>query len=96
MNLKVSITPNNDIPAFAGYLSGSVKDPEIKVVVNIEAMVNAAADKDVDFSFEQIFTSSVVHELLHAVQEIFHREFDDEEIERVIIEAEKMMYGGEE
>jgi hypothetical protein len=93
MQIKVCITPDNEIPAFAGYLSGSVREPEIKVVVNIEAMVNAVADKENEITFEQIFVTSVVHELLHAVQEIYHREFDEEEVERVLNEATKIFYG---
>jgi translation initiation factor IF-2 len=90
--LKVSITPNNEIPAFAGYLSGSVESPEIKIVVNIESMVNTAADKEADISFEEIFTTSVVHEILHAVQEMYKREFDEEEVEKVLFEASKILY----
>ena len=93
MQFKVSISPDNDIPAFAGYLSGSVREPEIKVVVNIEAMVNAVADKENEITFEQIFVTSVAHELLHAVQELYRRDFDEEEVERVLGEATKMFYG---
>lgn len=93
MELKIVISPNNDIPAFAGYLSGSVKEPEIKIVVNIEAMVNAVVDKENEITFEQIFTMSVVHELLHGIQEIYQREFDEEEVERVLNEAAKLFYG---
>ncbi len=91
--MPLSIKPDNKIPAFAGYLSGSVKEPEIKVVVNIEAMVNASADKENEISFEEIFTTSVVHELLHAVQEIYHREFDEDEVEKVLSDAEEIFYG---
>jgi hypothetical protein len=89
--IKVSITADNDIPAFAGYLSGSVKDPEIKVVVNIEAMVNTAAEDEI--SFEELFTTSVVHELLHAIQELYGKGFDEEEVERVLTEAAALHYG---
>ena len=93
--IRFSVTPNNDIPAFAGYLSGSVREPEAKVIVNIEAMVNAAADKENDISFEEIFVTSVVHEMLHAIQDIYHREFDEEEVERVLLEASEQHYGEE-
>ena len=80
-----------------GYLSGTAtKTPEAKIVVNIEAMVNAAADKENDISFEEIFTTSVVHEMLHAVQELYKREFDEDEVENVLFEASKLHYGDEE
>lgn len=92
-NIRVSITPDNDIQAFAGYLSGSVRDPEVKVVVNIEAMVNAAADKENGISFKEIFVTSVVHEMLHAAEDLYHRNFDEEEVERVLMEATKAHYG---
>ena len=91
--MPLSMKPDNEIPAFAGYLSGSVKEPEIKVVVNIEAMVNAVADKENEITFEEIFTISVVHEMLHAVQELYKREFDEEEVEKVLAAATEMMYG---
>lgn len=96
--IKFTITPDNDIPAFAGYLSGSLsKLPEARVVVNIEAMVNAAADRDNEISFKEIFTTSVVHEMLHAVQELYKREFDEEEVEGVLLAASEIHYGeGEE
>lgn len=87
--IKVKITPNNDIPAFAGYISGSVEEPEAKIIVNIEAMVNAAVDEDNEISFEELFTTSVVHEMLHAIQELYHREFDEEEVEQILTEAAK-------
>ena len=90
--VKFSITPKNDIPAFAGYLSGSVKSPEAKIVVNIEAMVNCAADKENGITFEEIFTTSVVHEMLHAIQEIYKKNFDENEIERVLEEASRLFY----
>ena len=93
VEIKFSIKPNNDIPAFAGYLSGSTRNPEAKIVVNIEAMVNAAADKENEISFEEIFTTSVVHEMLHAVQELYHKEFDEEEVERVLEQATHDFYG---
>jgi hypothetical protein len=93
LTISLSIKPDNEIPAFAGYLSGSIKDPEIRVVINIEAMVNAVADKENEITFEEIFTTSVVHELLHAVQEIYKREFSEEEIEKVLMAATEMMYG---
>lgn len=91
--LKITITPKNDIPAFAGYLSGSVREPEAKIVVNIEGMVNAAANKDNGISFKDIFTTSVVHEILHAVEDIYHREFDEEEVESVIKKASEFICG---
>ncbi len=81
------------MPAFAGYLSGSVKEPEAKIVVNIEAMVSAAADRENEISFEELFTASVVHEMLHAVQELYGREFDEEEVENVLEQATQMYYG---
>lgn len=91
--IKFSIKPNNEMPAFAGYLSGSVKEPEAKIVVNIEAMVSAAADRENEISFEELFTASVVHEMLHAVQELYGREFDEEEVENVLEQATQMYYG---
>lgn len=93
MKIAFSIKPNNNIPAFAGYLSGSVKEPEAKIVVNIEAMVNAAAEYHEEVSFEEIFTTSVVHEMLHAIQELYGREFDESEVERAVEDACSMFYG---
>lgn len=92
MEFKVSIKPNNDIPAFAGYLSGTVREPEIRVVLNIEAMVNCAAEKENDISFQELFTVSLAHELLHAVQDLYRKSFDEEEVERVLDEASKSFY----
>ncbi|WP_169701531.1 hypothetical protein [Desulfobulbus propionicus] len=93
LEIKFSIKPNNEIPAFAGYLSGSVAEPEAKIVVNIEAMVNACADKTNEISFEEIFTTSVVHEMLHAVQELYRREFDEQEVDDVLDKASRTYFG---
>jgi hypothetical protein len=93
--IKFSIKPNNEIPAFAGYLSGSVKEPEAKIIVNIEAMVNAAADAENKISFKEIFSVSVVHEMLHAVQELYGREFDEQEVEDVLDQASRVYFGPE-
>jgi len=93
MRIIFSITPNNDIPAFAGYLSGSILEPEAKIVVNFEAMVNAAVDPENEITFEELFTTSVVHEMLHAVQDFYGKAFDEKEVEKVLLEASKQHYG---
>ena len=95
LTIPLSIKPDNEIPAFAGYLVGSVKEPEVKVVVNIAAMVNATVDEENEITFKEIFTTSIVHELLHAVQEIYEREFDEDEVEEVLYKATEMMYGND-
>ena len=92
--IKVTMLPDNDIPAFAGYLSGSVRDPSAEIVINFEAMVNSAADHtNAPLTFEEIFTTSVAHELMHVIQDFYRKNFDEEEVERVIEEAAKMFYG---
>lgn len=94
--VKVTVLPNNDIPAFAGYLSGSVRDPSAEIVINFEAIVNAAADRtNAPLTFEEIFTTSVAHELMHIIQDFYRKNFDEEEVERVIEEATILFYGYE-
>ncbi len=92
--IKVTMLPNNDIPAFAGYLSGSVRDPSAEIVINFEAMVNSAADRtNAPLTFEEIFTTSVAHELMHVIQDFYQKNFDEEEVERVVEEAARLFYG---
>ena len=85
MNLKIEISPDNNIPAFAGYVNCSVLKNKPKIVVNFNASLFACAEHDL--SFKDFFAENVVHEMLHMVQDIFGRAFDENEVEDAIMAA---------
>ena len=90
IDLKITISPNNDIPAFAGYVNHSVDDsnsPEI--VVNFKASLIACVENEIDY--KQLFAENVVHEMLHMVQDIFNQAFSEEEVEDAILHAREFL-----
>jgi len=74
---------------FAGFLADSVKmTGEADVIIDIDAMLNCVVDNP-ELSFKQIFTESVLHEILHGVEELFDKSFDEEAINNAVLLARR-------
>lgn len=72
----------SDGPAFGCYLSGSAKDGEAIIFLNIAACL--AMDKDPKRTSAEI----LAHEVLHACQEILGEELSESDIERGLAKIE--------
>jgi len=82
ISVFIDITDNPEIPAFASYTDGSVKEGVAEIGLNVGAHLVASAEYDIDF--EDMLAENTLHELLHALQDLFDREFDEGEIEQAI------------
>lgn len=90
IDLKITISPDNEIPAFAGYVNHSVDDEDgPQIVVNFKASLIASTENDIDF--KQLFAENVVHEMLHMIQDIFDQAFSEEAVEDAITHARKYL-----
>lgn len=90
LNLKITLAPDNEIPAFAGYVNyenGCGDEP--KIVVNFRAMLLASAEHDL--GYKKFFAETVVHEMLHMIQEIFGQTFSEDEVEDALMHARKFL-----
>lgn len=101
LNLKMSIGAANDIPAFAAFCNYDepVYEADVdslesqpKILVNFQATLAACAENDIDF--KQFFAESVVHEMLHCIEEIFEKSFDDDRVESAIEQAREYIKKG--
>jgi hypothetical protein len=90
IDLKIIISPDNDIPAFAGYVNRSVEDENTpEIVVNFRASLIACAENDIEF--KDLFAENIVHEMLHCFQQIFDKSFSESEVEDAIMHARKFL-----
>ena len=92
IDLKITIEPDNDIPAFAGYCNHSGPDGAPKIVFNFMSMIIACAENgDSAKDYKLYFSESVVHEMLHMVQDIFDKAFSEEEVEDAITKTREFL-----
>lgn len=90
IDLKITISPDNDIPAFAAYVNYEKTDeftPEI--VLNFRSTLIAGVENDINY--KQFLAENVVHEMLHMVQDIFDKTFSEKEVEDAIYHARKFL-----
>ena len=90
MNLKVSISNSEDIPAFAAFLSPSAKQGNIKILINIKSSILACAEEK-ELDFYELISDSTVHELLHAFQELYKKAFDEDQVKDAIEQGRKFL-----
>jgi hypothetical protein len=94
INLEITIAADNHIPAFAAYVNyfgDTEEDVDApKIVVNFNAMFGSMVEnEDMDIKFSDFFAESVVHEMLHMVQDIFGKAFNEDQVEDAIMQCRK-------
>ena len=91
--IEIKLKPNNEIPAFAGYVNHSVADPSgPEIVFNFRAMLFSCAEhNEGSKDYKRYFADSVVHEMLHMVQDMFDQAFNEDEVEDAIMHARKYL-----
>lgn len=82
--LTLDIKTKRDMPAFAGYLAGTVKTGAAKIVLNVDALLFAAVDGDERGEFRRSVIDCLAHEFIHALEEKFGLLFDEEKVEAAI------------
>lgn len=92
IDLKIILESDNEIPAFAGYGNHTGKEGAPKIVFNFMAMLMACAENgDTAIDYKMFFADSIVHEMLHMIQDIFDQAFDEKEIEHAILSAREYL-----
>jgi len=86
VNVTCEVCPDNSIPAFGGYVTGTLEGGEPMILVNINALMDASAQHD-DVDFEREFALTVAQEVLHVMEDLMDREFDHSEIHAKLREA---------
>ena len=82
LSIDLQIKNKPDLDGFAGFIAGTTKNKEIKIRVNINSSILACVEHDIDFY--ELLTANTVHELLHAFQELYKQEFDEEQVEQAL------------
>lgn len=69
---------------FGGYLMGSIKNEgKAKVIIDLNCMLNCIVDNP-EIQFKDFFSETVLHEILHSIEDLFNKTFDEEKIENVL------------
>lgn len=75
---------------FACYLVDSVKKGKAQVEVDLEAVLNASIQEK-ELSFKAIFSELVLHEILHAIEDLFDKSFNHNRINHAINKVRKKL-----
>lgn len=82
--LTLNIKTKRNMPAFAGYVAGSVKTGRAEILLNIDALLWASVEADESGEFRRATIDSLAHEFIHAMEEHFGLLFDEEKVEAAI------------
>ena len=81
---KIVVVRGDDIPAFGAWGSGSLKDEQGLIILNVEACLENMADengKPVEMNRARVVVETLMHEFGHAVEEALGIEHSDTLIE---------------
>jgi len=97
LNVEVLFDSNFE-GGFGGYLAGSFKKNKPKVKINIASLISLVNDSQISNDesrraelYKYFLSETLIHELLHILQEALNREFTDDDIENVLSELRKSM-----
>jgi len=85
-NIQIEIQANNDIEAFGVFVDTERIDSKATILVNFTSLLFVCAEYP-EISYKELFADTVVHEMLHMVQQIFNKAFDEDEVENAILQA---------
>lgn len=73
---------------FAGFVEGSMIKGEAKIFIDTGMIALALAEENAKpEEFYEILSDCTVHEMLHAFQEMYKKEFDEDQVEDAISQA---------
>ncbi|MGD9157304.1 MAG: hypothetical protein PVG39_02765 [Desulfobacteraceae bacterium] len=67
---------------FGCYLSKSAKKGEAKISLDLNAALSACANEDM--VFKKVFGEIILHEILHAIEDLFDKSFNHKRINNAI------------
>lgn len=82
IEFKIEISPNNKMEAFGSYLSPSANEGTAKICLNFNASLGCAIEENIDFY--ELLSETTLHEILHALEDVFKQTFSEEKIEKII------------
>lgn len=89
--MKIDLEVVNGIPAFAAYVAGSVKEGPARIIVNMQDLLETVKeDEDPRIALAEVMSETIVHELLHAFQDIFNQAFRELDVEQAIKAAQEI------
>lgn len=88
--IDIKVIIKDDMPAFAGFLAGSVTEGEPIVAISLQNMLGAYVCVDVPREeLPYMIAECLMHEIVHALEELFDVPFSEEKIEGLIEEYQK-------
>lgn len=91
MKTTFKIYRDDDLPAFAGWVANSLKSNNPTILMNVEITMSPWFDQEdgneieIDTNERKLMIiENLMHEFGHAMQEYLDREFNEEELEKII------------
>ena len=89
-SVKVTICHAPEMPAFGGYLAGSLGANHPLIALNIDAFLSAVAEGDLPAKhLPMVLAETVAHEVIHMVEEWASLKFSERRVSRIIEKARK-------
>ena len=71
---------------FGGFIADSVKEGKAKIIIDLNAVLNCISDNPV-MRFKKFFSEIVLHEILHGIEELFDKSFDENAVEQAVLKS---------
>ena len=84
--IQIEIQANNDIEAFGAFVDTEKTDSKATILINFTSLLFVCAENP-ELNYKELFADTVVHEMLHMVQQIFGKTFDEDEVEDALLQA---------
>jgi len=85
MEIRIKVTREDSIPAFAAWVDGSLDSGEGEILLNIDACLGELEDEDGKSAGKtnraQLIIGSLMHEFGHALEDILEVEHDEAMVE---------------
>lgn len=90
-NISIEVYQHDWIPGFAAYYAGSLsKKSKAHVVLNLGSLLVAVAEKEIDKKdIPYVVAETLMHEVIHVLEEWANVEFSEEKVEKMISEYQK-------
>lgn len=82
ISFKIEIAPDNKIKAFGCYLSPSAKEGKALIRLNFNAILGCCIEEKLDLY--EILSEVTAHELIHALEDIFKKQFNERKVRKLI------------
>lgn len=96
--IDIQVVRDDSIPAFGGWKAGSLREGTPTVLLNLSTcfldpfIVNNDREERMPMSVDEkrwILISTILHEVGHALQEMFYMEFEEDRLEEIVQTYEK-------